>query len=140
MRFDVAEMQEPRVVALFANELDADVGRVRGLRVLLANAGRQVGIARVPTAQQLAVGPVTGNDEVFPRILAVVAVLAEIGDVRMVRPRIGMTFVSIDDLETNVHQVAPQYGRRIYAEAAQTRSVRPVMRLAVERDGQAVVP
>ena len=76
VRLDVAEMQEPGLVALSLDEADRLARHVGGLGVLLFDPRRQAHIAHIPARELLAIGPVGGDDVVVPRI---------VGDVAMAR-------------------------------------------------------
>ena len=85
MRLDVRAVQRPGPLALRANELERAFGGVRGLGVGFCHARGQPRVAHPPPGHDAAVGIHGAHHVLGPRVLAVVAVLAQVCGVRAAR-------------------------------------------------------
>tara|TARA_Y100001934_G_scaffold277970_1_gene378076 strand:+ start:3484 stop:4200 length:717 start_codon:yes stop_codon:yes gene_type:complete len=137
---DVAEVKKPGILTLLLDKALADIRRIGRLRVLLRDAGGQGAVTGEPAAKHLAVGAFARYHIVFPGILAVVAVFTKIGDVGVIWSGIGMTLISVDNLETAGQQASTRGGLRIDTKALHGDFIEPVVGLAVQRDLQAMIP
>ena len=78
VRFDVGEMQAPRRIAGFPDEVHSAAGHVGRLGVLLAHAGGLARMAHGPARGQPVAFPCRGIGPVVPGIVAGVALVVEI--------------------------------------------------------------
>ncbi|MOA30132.1 hypothetical protein D3C78_1511930 [compost metagenome] len=77
VRFDVAQVQHPGLAAAPLHEVQRLVRHERGLGMRFGHARRQVHVAHVPPADDLAAGVHARDHVVGPRVRAVVAVAAQ---------------------------------------------------------------
>ncbi len=98
VRLDVAEMQEPRFVAHVLDEAHGLARHVGGLGMLLGDARRQVHVAHLP-ARHRTVGPVGRDHVVAPRIVGIVALLAQVVGIAALLARRRMAVVAVELLE-----------------------------------------
>src|SRR5476651_1924794 len=78
MRLDIRQVQAPWLLALFADEVDGAVGGVDRFRVLFRYSRRQMGVAHLPAAEDLAVFAFGGVGPVMPGVCAVIAKVAQV--------------------------------------------------------------
>ena len=97
-------MQEPRLVAHVLDEAHGLARHVGGLGVLLGDARRQVHVAHLP-ARHRTVGPVGRDHVVAPRIVGIVALLAQVVGIAALLARRRMAVVAVELLEAaGAHQ------------------------------------
>ena len=137
VRLDVAEMQEPRLLAHVLDEAHGLARHVGRLGMLLGDARRQVNVAHVPARELLAIGTVGGDHVVAPRIVGIVALRAQVGGIAALVAGRRMAVVAVELLEAAGAHQRGQRRAAFDAIALQAVGVGQHMRLAGQRHAHA---
>jgi len=82
VRFDIRQVQAPRLRALLGDEVDGAVGGVDGFRMQFGDTCWQVGVAHFPATEDFAVCTFASVGPVVPGVTAFVAKAAQVMGVR----------------------------------------------------------
>ena len=137
VRLDVAEMEEPRLVAHILDEAHGFARHVGGLGMLLGDTRRQMHVAHVPARQLVAIRTVGRDHVVAPWIVGIVAVRAQIGGIAALVAGRRMAVIAVELLEAAGPHQGGQRRAAFDAVALQPVGVGQHMGLAGQRHADA---